>query len=88
SMFEPIHGSAFDITGKGIANPIATFWTAVQMLEHLGEHDAAALVMEGIEYACTKGILTPDIGGTAKTADVTNAVVEFITSKATVAETA
>lgn len=88
SMFEPIHGSAFDITGKGIANPIATFWTAVQMLEHLGEHDAAALVMEGIEYACTQGILTPDVGGTAKTADVTKAVVEFITSKATVAETA
>jgi isocitrate/isopropylmalate dehydrogenase len=42
SMFEPIHGSAFDIVGKGIANPVATFWTAVQMLEHLGEPDAAA----------------------------------------------
>lgn len=86
SMFEPIHGSAFDITGKGIANPIATFWTAVQMLEHLGEKDAAALIMEGIEYVCTKGILTPDVGGTANTADVTKAVVEFIESKATVAE--
>ena len=85
-MFEPIHGSAFDITGKGIANPIATFWTAVQMLEHLGEKDAAALIMEGIEYVCTKGILTPDVGGTANTADVTKAVVEFIESKATVAE--
>ncbi len=47
-MFEPIHGSAFDITGKGIANPIATFWTAVQMLEHLGERHAAALIMESI----------------------------------------
>lgn len=54
SMFEPIHGSAFDITGKGIANPIATFWTAVQMLEHLGERHAAALIMESIEYVCEK----------------------------------
>ncbi|MGE1563865.1 tartrate dehydrogenase [Pantoea septica] len=88
SMFEPIHGSAFDITGKGIANPVATFWTAVQMLEHLGERDAAALIMEGIEYVCKKGILTPDIGGTASTADVTRAVVQFIEAKADVAETA
>lgn len=88
SMFEPIHGSAFDITGKGIANPIATFWTAVQMLEHLGEREAAALIMEGIEYVCTKGILTPDVGGTAKTADVTRAVVQFIESRVTVAESA
>lgn len=88
SMFEPIHGSAFDITGKGIANPIATFWTAVQMLEHLGEQEAAALIMEGIEYTCTKGILTPDVGGTANTAEVTKTVVEFIVSKANVAETA
>ncbi|MFW8080424.1 isocitrate/isopropylmalate family dehydrogenase, partial [Klebsiella pneumoniae] len=52
SMFEPIHGSAFDITGKGIANPIATFWTTVQMLEHLGERNAAAMIMESIEYVC------------------------------------
>lgn len=86
SMFEPIHGSAFDITGKGIANPIATFWTAVQMLEHLGERDAAALIMQGIEYVCAQGILTPDVGGTANTAEVTHAVVEFIEAKATVAE--
>ncbi|MFJ5161212.1 tartrate dehydrogenase [Pantoea sp. NPDC088449] len=86
SMFEPIHGSAFDITGKGIANPIATFWTAVQMLEHLGERDAAALIMQGIEFVCAKGILTPDVGGTANTAEVTRAVVQFITSKASVAE--
>jgi len=86
SMFEPIHGSAFDITGKGIANPIATFWTAVQMLEHLGERDAAALIMQGIEYVCAQGILTPDVGGTANTAEVTRAVVDFIEAKATVAE--
>lgn len=88
SMFEPIHGSAFDITGKGIANPVASFWTAVQMLEHLGERDAAALIMEGIESVCASGVLTPDVGGTAKTADVTRAVVAFIESRATVAETA
>ena len=88
SMFEPIHGSAFDITGKGIANPIATFWTAVQMLEHLGEHNAAALILAGIEDVCEKGILTPDVGGTANTADVTRAVVQFIEAKAKVAETA
>jgi len=88
SMFEPIHGSAFDITGKGIANPVASFWTAAQMLEHLGEPEAAALVMEGIEYACSQGVLTPDVGGTAKTVDVTRAVVAFIEAKATVAETA
>lgn len=86
SMFEPIHGSAFDITGKGIANPIATFWTAVQMLEHLGERDAAALIMQGIEYVCAQGILTPDVGGTANTAEVTKAVIAFIEAKATVAE--
>ena len=82
SMFEPIHGSAFDITGKGIANPVASFWTAVQMLEHLGEREAAALIMEGIEYAGAQGVLTPDVGGHATTADVTKAVVEFITAKA------
>lgn len=88
SMFEPIHGSAFDITGKGIANPVASFWTAVQMLEHLGERDAAALIMEGIEQVCASGILTPDVGGTATTAEVTQAVVAFIESRAIVAETA
>ena len=49
SMFEPIHGSAFDIMGKGIANPIGTFWSAVMMLEHLGEPDAAARLMQAIE---------------------------------------
>ncbi|WP_336699920.1 tartrate dehydrogenase [Pantoea dispersa] len=88
SMFEPIHGSAFDITGKGIANPIATFWTAVQMLEHLGERNAAALIMQGIEHVCAAGILTPDVGGSATTADVTRALVQFIAAKSQVAATA
>jgi len=87
SMFEPIHGSAFDITGKGIANPIATFWTAAQMLEHLGEKEAADRIMQGIEHACSKGFLTPDVGGKANTVDVTRAVVAFIESTTPVTET-
>jgi tartrate dehydrogenase/decarboxylase/D-malate dehydrogenase len=78
SMFEPIHGSAFDITGKGIANPVATFWTASQMLEHLGETDAAASLMLAVERVCDAGITTPDIGGTATTKEVTEAVIDAI----------
>lgn len=78
SMFEPIHGSAFDITGKGIANPVATFWTAAQMLEHLGEAKAAARLMEAVEKVTADGVLTPDIGGTATTQQVTDAVCEAI----------
>ena len=74
SMFEPIHGSAFDITGKGIANPIATFWTAVMMLEHLGEPAAAAKLMTAIEATTASGVVTPDLGGKATTAEVTQAV--------------
>jgi len=75
SMFEPIHGSAFDITGKGVANPIATFWTASMMLEHLGEANAAARLMKAIEAVTAKKVFTPDLGGTARTADVTRAVI-------------
>ncbi|MGH8689926.1 MAG: tartrate dehydrogenase [Burkholderiales bacterium] len=75
SMFEPIHGSAFDIAGKGIANPIATFWTAVMMLEHLGEARAAARLMKAIESVTAKNIFTPDLGGSARTRDVTQAVI-------------
>ena len=56
SMFEPIHGSAFDITGKGIANPVATFWTAAQMLEHLGEAEAAGRLMRAVEQVCADGV--------------------------------
>ncbi len=74
SMFEPIHGSAFDITGKGIANPIATFWTAAMMLEHLGEAAAATRLMAAIETVTASGLHTPDLGGKATTADVTRAV--------------
>jgi tartrate dehydrogenase/decarboxylase/D-malate dehydrogenase len=78
SMFEPIHGSAFDITGKGIANPVATFWTGAMMLEHLGEPAAAAALMAAVEQVCAAGILTPDLGGSATTKDVTRAVCEAI----------
>ncbi len=74
SMFEPIHGSAFDITGKGIANPLATFWTASMMLEHLGEASAAARLMRAIEAVTAEGVLTPDLGGVHDTRAVTNAV--------------
>jgi tartrate dehydrogenase/decarboxylase/D-malate dehydrogenase len=74
SMFEPIHGSAFDIAGKGIANPVATFWTAAMMLEHLGETAAAASLMRAVEETTTAGILTPDLGGNATTREVTAAV--------------
>jgi tartrate dehydrogenase/decarboxylase / D-malate dehydrogenase len=75
SMFEPIHGSAFDITGKGIANPVATFWTSVLMLEHLGEKNAAARLMRAIERVTANPDLhTPDLGGKATTRQVTDAV--------------
>ncbi len=75
SMFEPIHGSAFDITGKGIANPVATFWTAAMMLEHLGEKPAADRLMRAIERVTADPALhTPDLGGKATTQQVTDAV--------------
>ena len=78
SMFEPIHGSAFDITGKGIANPVATFWTASMMLEHLGESAAAGLLMRAVEQVCAEGVVTPDLGGRATTAEVTAAVCRAV----------
>ncbi|KAJ0144646.1 putative tartrate dehydrogenase/decarboxylase TtuC' [Colletotrichum tanaceti] len=78
SMFEPIHGSAFDIIGKGVANPVATFWTAAEMLAWLGEKDAAAKLMECVENVTGKGIVTADLGGKASTKEVTAAVVAEI----------
>ncbi len=75
SMFEPIHGSAFDIAGKGIANPVGTFWTAAMMLEHLGEKPAAARLMKAVERITADPALhTPDLGGTATTRQVTDAL--------------
>jgi len=78
SMFEPIHGSAFDIAGKGVANPIATFWTASMMLEHLGETDAAQRLMRAVETVTAKRIHTPDLGGEATTGIVTAAVCDSL----------
>ena len=79
SMFEPIHGSAFDITGKGVANPVATFWTACMMLEHLGEKPAAARLMRAMERVTADPALhTPDLGGKATTKQVTAAVCEAL----------
>jgi tartrate dehydrogenase/decarboxylase / D-malate dehydrogenase len=76
SMFEPIHGSAFDIMGKGLANPVGTFWSCVMLLEHLGEQEAAQRLMAAIEaVTADKSLHTGDLGGTAKTVDVTRAVI-------------
>ena len=79
SMFEPIHGSAFDIAGKGIANPVATFWSGSMMLEHLGEPAAAARLMRAVErVTADKRLHTPDLGGSATTEQVTQAVIDAL----------
>ena len=80
SMFEPIHGAAFDITGKGIANPIGALWTGALMLEHLGEKDAAHRLMQAMERVTSSGLHTPDLGGKATTREVTSAVSDAIHS--------
>lgn len=78
SLFEPVHGSAFDITGKGVANPVATFWSAAEMLRWLGETDAADQMMASVERVCAAGILTRDLGGKEGTKGVTDAVCREI----------
>jgi tartrate dehydrogenase/decarboxylase/D-malate dehydrogenase len=79
SMFEPIHGSAFDIMGKGIANPVGTFWSAAMMLEHLGEPAAAARLMAAVErVTADPRTRTVDLGGSADTKTVTDAVIEAV----------
>jgi tartrate dehydrogenase/decarboxylase/D-malate dehydrogenase len=84
SMFEPIHGSAPDIVGKGLANPIAAFGSAVMMLEHLGEADAAARLLAAIEKVTAAGeARTPDLGGTATTEQVTDALCQALHSSST-----
>jgi tartrate dehydrogenase/decarboxylase/D-malate dehydrogenase len=81
SMFEPIHGSAFDIMGKGLANPVGTFWSCVMMLEHLGEAAAAARLMRAIEaVTAVPALHTGDLGGTATTVQVTRAVCASLES--------
>jgi tartrate dehydrogenase/decarboxylase/D-malate dehydrogenase len=82
SMFEPIHGSAFDIMGKGLANPVGTFWSCVMLLEHLGETEAARRLMQAIEAVTADPKLhTGDLGGTAKTTEVTAAVVSRLKNR-------
>lgn len=82
SMFEPVHGSAPDIAGQNIANPIASFWTVKMMLDHLGEIEAANLLMEAIENIIKEGkILTRDLGGKASTQEVTIALIDKILKK-------
>jgi tartrate dehydrogenase/decarboxylase / D-malate dehydrogenase len=73
-VFEPVHGSAPDIAGKGIANPIGAIWSAVLMLEQLGETDASARLMRALETVCREGPRTGDVGGTASTGEVGDAV--------------
>jgi tartrate dehydrogenase/decarboxylase/D-malate dehydrogenase len=79
SMFEPVHGSAPDIAGRGIANPVAQIWTGAMMLEHLGHPDAAAAVVRAIEQVVAEGkVVTRDLGGKASTSEVGQAVAALV----------
>jgi tartrate dehydrogenase/decarboxylase/D-malate dehydrogenase len=78
AVFEPVHGSAPDIAGRGIANPVGAIWSAALMLEHLGEAEAARAVMAALESVCRDGVRTPDLGGTATTAAVGDAVAQAV----------
>jgi tartrate dehydrogenase/decarboxylase/D-malate dehydrogenase len=83
SMFEPIHGSAFDIMGQGLANPVGTFWSCVMLLEHIGEPLAAQQLMEAVEaVTATPSLHTRDLGGTATTVEVTQAVCRQLAAAA------
>lgn len=75
SMFEPVHGSAPDIVGKGIANPVGQLWTASMMLDHLGYGELGGILLQAIELTLEKGIKTPDIGGTNKMDDVVSEII-------------
>ena len=82
SMFEPIHGSAFDIMGKGIANPIGSYWSSVMMLESLGEVNASKRLMLAIEKLTSeKKVLPKDLGGKSSTQEITTAMIDIITGK-------
>jgi tartrate dehydrogenase/decarboxylase / D-malate dehydrogenase len=74
-LFEPVHGSAPDIAGRGIANPAGAIWSASLMLEHLAEPDAARSLLDALEAVCREGPRTRDLGGDASTAEVGAAVV-------------
>ena len=75
AVFEPVHGSAPDIAGKGIANPVGAILSAAMLLEHIGRPDAAKQVRQAVAATLADGIMTPDLGGTATTELVTNAVI-------------
>jgi tartrate dehydrogenase/decarboxylase/D-malate dehydrogenase len=74
ALFEPVHGSAPDIAGRGIANPMAAIWSTVLMLEHLGEQEAATRLMHALEDVAREGPRTRDVGGSASTSEVGDAV--------------
>jgi tartrate dehydrogenase/decarboxylase/D-malate dehydrogenase len=78
SMFEPIHGSAPDIMGKGVANPVSAIWSGALMLEHLGQEKAAKRVEKAIFAIFDKGIYPTDLGGSAKTTEITDAIIEAL----------
>lgn len=75
SMFEPIHGSAPDIAGQGIANPIGAVWSGALMLEHLGQKEAADSIVRAIEMTVKQGVLPVDLGGSAKTGQITDSII-------------
>ena len=77
-LYEPVHGSAPDIAGKGIANPIATLWSVQMMMEFLNQTDAAAALMDAIEAVTGAGFFTPDLGGSATTVAFTDRVLECL----------
>jgi tartrate dehydrogenase/decarboxylase/D-malate dehydrogenase len=82
SMFEPVHGSAPDIAGKGIANPVAAIWCVSMMLEHLGEAEAASAVMEAMQDVLEEGkVVTPDLGGKATTDEVGDCIRDRLFTK-------
>lgn len=83
SMFEPVHGSAFDIMGKGIANPIGAIWAAADMIAWLGEQPAADRIMGAIASVCKDGKVTADMGGTLNTKQTAEAICEAIESRNT-----
>jgi len=82
SMFEPVHGSAPDIIGKGIANPIGQIWTAKMMLDHFGEEELGTMLLDIIETVTGDGILTPDLGGKNTTKEVTNEIINRLKKRA------
>jgi tartrate dehydrogenase/decarboxylase/D-malate dehydrogenase len=84
SIFEPVHGSAPDIAGRKIANPLATIWSGALMLEHLGHRAAAAEIVRAIEQVIIDGPHTPDMKGKASTAEVGAAVAEAVRAQSKV----